>query len=66
MDMRGLYYLAIMQNLARVYVPFAYPRKFNSAKGFAIVEWPGGISPPGPHRSVHEPLDSHGSCQPSS
>jgi hypothetical protein len=27
----------------------------------AFVESPGGISPPGAPRSVHEPLDSHGS-----
>ena len=26
--------------------------------------WRGGISPPRYHRSVREPLDSHGSCQP--
>ena len=26
-----------------------------------LVEWPGGISPPGSHRTVREPLNSHGS-----
>ena len=28
------------------------------------VESPRGISPRGAHRTVREPLDSHGSCQP--
>jgi hypothetical protein len=27
-----------------------------------LVGWPGGISPPGSHRSVREPLGSYGSC----
>ena len=29
-----------------------------------VVGWPGGVSPPGSHRSVREPLDSYGSCHP--
>ena len=27
-----------------------------------MVEWPGGLSPPGSPRTVREPLDSYGSC----
>ena len=27
----------------------------------ALVEWPGGLSPPGSPRTVREPLDSYGS-----
>src|SRR6201997_798257 len=32
-----------------------------SASSVAIVESPGGISPPGAPRTVHDPLESHGS-----
>src|SRR5246500_1175501 len=42
----------------------ASPRKLTSGpneKLVAMVESPGGISPPGAPRSVREPLDSHGS-----
>lgn len=28
------------------------------------VEWPGGVAPPGSHRTGLEPLDSSGSCYP--
>src|ERR1700694_3665039 len=38
------------------------PRVPISGKGpVAIVESPGGISPPGAPRTVHDPLESHGS-----
>src|SRR5208282_122653 len=36
-------------------------RQATPAKSVESVESPGGISPPGAPRSVHEPLDSHGS-----
>jgi phytoene dehydrogenase-like protein len=29
-----------------------------------MVGWPGGISPPGSHRSVRDSLPSYGSCRP--
>lgn len=29
-----------------------------------VVGSPGGVSPPGSHRTVREPLGSHGSCHP--
>ena len=29
-----------------------------------LVGWPGGISPPGSHRSVRKPLGLYGSCRP--
>jgi hypothetical protein len=36
----------------------------NSADTLLRGEWPGGIAPPGSLRTVHEPLDSHGSHHP--
>jgi hypothetical protein len=41
--------------------PGKLTRSGSARAGAAPVEWPGGLSPPGSPRTVHEPLDSYGS-----
>ena len=39
-------------------------RQYLTGRVGMAVGWPGGVSPPGSHRTVRDSLPSHGSCHP--
>ena len=62
--LEGRYTLAVLFEYAATLglIDVAYTDPAGARDDF--VGWPGGIAPPGSHRTVREPLGSHGSCHP--